>query len=62
MTLGAMQKALVNAGVVNEPKERKRRQKQFKCRKCGKLMNRIEDTNIMICSGDTCRNYYIFSK
>ena len=33
MALGTMQKALINVGIVNELKERKRRQKQFKCRK-----------------------------
>lgn len=60
MALGAMQKALVNAGLANEPKRRSRRQKQNRCRKCGKPMIRLEDTNIMVCSGDTCRNYYIF--
>ncbi len=62
MSLGAMQKALVEAGLADEPKERHRRKKQFKCRKCGRPMIRLDDTNIMFCSGNTCKNFYIFSK
>ena len=66
--LGAMQRALVNAGLVNEPKHRHRRGKQFKCRKCGSTMIRPEGTNVMACSGDnleknkTCNNFYIFDR
>lgn len=60
--LGPMQRALVNAGLVEEPKQRKPRLKQFNCKKCGKPMIRIEGTNTMACSGDKCNNFYIFDK
>lgn len=59
-SLGPMQKALVNAGLVEDVKARKPRLKQFKCKMCGQPMIRIEDTNTMVCS--SCKNFYIFDK
>lgn len=62
MALGTIQRALVDAGLANEPKpKRKRPQKEIKCFKCGSPMIRIEDTNTMACSNEKCRNYRVFS-
>lgn len=61
MVLNALQKELVEKGFAEEPKPRKqRKQKNFKCRVCGAPMNIIEDSNIMTCSSDRCRNYFLF--
>lgn len=59
---GSIQKALIEAGLAEEPKQRKPHYKQFKCRKCGKPMIRIEGTNTMACSNEKCNNFYIFDK
>ncbi len=61
MALGSLQKALVNAGIAEMPKEKNRRHKTFKCRKCGALMEFVDDTNIMYCSNPKCNNFYIFT-
>lgn len=56
--LGPLQVALIKAGLAEKPKPKRRRYKQFKCRKCQNIMNRIEDSNIMFCSN--CGSYYLF--
>lgn len=56
--LGTMGRALVNAGLAEEPKARKRRNKEFTCKKCGQKMVKNENTNTMSCTN--CSNYYIF--
>lgn len=63
MTMGQMQKALVGAGLVKEPKERKRQGKQFKCHKCGAPMVKIANTNVMVCSQEDKEHtsFYIFN-
>lgn len=61
MALNSLQKALVNNGFAQEPKQKKRRHKDFKCRKCGSSMIIVEDTNTMACSSDKCNNYYLFN-
>lgn len=57
--MNVLQKALVNAGLANEPKRRKRKRqtKEIKCRKCGKVMYKPENTNIAACE---CGNYIVF--
>lgn len=59
--MNAMQSALVKAGLVtvtDVPKERKRKSREYRCRKCGNPMVRIEGTNVMACS--SCKNFFIF--
>lgn len=60
--LGPMQKALVDAGIVENPKpKRKRQQKSIKCRRCGEPMIKVDNTNTMACSNEKCSNFYIFT-
>ena len=61
MSLNALQKALVESKLAEEPKPRKRKKKNFKCKVCGAPMKIIDDSNIMVCSGDKCKNYYLFA-
>lgn len=56
--MNSLQKALVNAGLTKEPEERKRKPREYKCRKCGAPMVVVEGTNIMACS--SCKNFFIF--
>lgn len=57
--MNAMQSALVKVGLVTDvPKERKRKSREYKCRKCGAPMIQIEGTNTMACS--SCKNFFIF--
>ena len=49
MAMNSLQKALVNAGLAEEPKDRKRRGKQFKCNKCGEVMEHPDGMNVMFC-------------
>lgn len=57
--MNAMQSALVKAGLVTDvPKERKRKSREYRCRKCGAPMIQIEGTNTMACS--SCKNFFIF--
>ena len=59
MAMNALQKALVEAGLAEEPKpKRKRRGKLFNCRKCGTRMTKVEDSNIMFC--EKCGQYFLF--
>lgn len=59
--LNALQRALVNAGLAEEPKPKKRRKnKQFNCRRCGTVMTKVEDSNIMFCS--KCGQYFLFDR
>lgn len=62
VVLGPMQKALVESGLANHPKQKhKRQQKEIKCFKCGSSMIRIENTNTIACSNEKCSNYRVFS-
>lgn len=61
MALGIMQKALIDANLAKQPKERKYKNKEFECRKCKKgTMSIIEGTNTMAC--DSCNNIYVFDR
>lgn len=66
MALNTIQKALVESGLAKEPKQRKRRKKEYKCRVCGSPMIILDDTNIMVCSQTNanskkgCQNFYLF--
>ena len=61
MAMNAMQRALVNAGLAEEPKECKRRGKQFKCNKCGEVMEHPTDCNFMYCRNCNSPSYFIFT-
>ena len=56
--LNALQRALVDAGLAEAPKPRKRNSKQFKCHKCKNVMTKVPDSNIMYC--ERCGNYFLF--
>lgn len=57
--MNAMQSAFIKAGLVTDvPKERKRKSREYRCRKCGAPMIQIEGTNTMACS--SCKNFFIF--
>lgn len=58
--LNALQKALVDAGLAQEPKPRKRNGKQFKCHRCHNVMTKVPDSNIMYC--EQCGQYFLFDK
>ena len=59
--MNALQLALVRAGLAEEPKpKRKRKGKQFNCKRCGTVMTKVEDSNVMFCS--KCGQYYLFDK
>lgn len=61
MALSALQKALVESGLVEEPELKKsHKQKKNKCRICGAPMEIIEGTNVMSCTGEKCRNFFLF--
>ena len=62
MAMNSLQKALVNAGLAEEPKERPHRGKKFKCRRCQSPMIKIPETNVMACSNEKCSQYFIFDK
>ena len=57
--MNALQKALVQANLAQEPKSRKSRNRKYKCRKCGADMEMIEGTNTMACT--ECNNFFIFT-
>ena len=56
--MNALQKSLVAAGLAEKPEERKRKPREYKCRKCGAPMIQIEGTNTMASS--SCKNFFIF--
>lgn len=57
--MNALQSALIRSGLASEmPQERKRKPREYKCRKCGNPMIQIEGTNTMACS--SCKNFFIF--
>ena len=63
--LTALPRAIVNAGLREEvPEKKKRKQKNFKCHRCGGNMEIIDGTNVMACQGNgdeiNCNNYYVF--
>lgn len=60
MTMNAIQQALVNAGLAEEPKTRRPRPKQFKCHKCHNVMTKVLDSNIMYCN--RCGQYFLFDR
>ncbi len=51
-----------NAGFKKSTKDKpkKKHQKQFQCHTCGAPMITIEGTNIMVCSNEECKQYFIF--
>lgn len=59
MAMNALQKALVEAGLAEEPKFKKPRYKKFNCNKCGYRMTQPDDCNFMYC--ENCGAYFIFS-
>lgn len=60
MAMNALQRALVNAGLAEEPKTRKPRPKQFKCHRCKTVMTKVPDSNVMYCTN--CNNYFLFDR
>ena len=60
MAMSALPRALVRAGLAEEPKEKKKRYKQFKCHNCGSRMIQIPETNTMAC--ENCNQYFVFDK
>ena len=58
--MNALQKALVQSGLAETPKpRRKKKGKEFKCKQCGQVMYRPEGTNVMVCP--ECKNYILFN-
>jgi DNA-directed RNA polymerase subunit RPC12/RpoP len=57
--LTALPRALVRAGLAQEPKERRKHYRQFKCHQCGSKMIQIPETNTMAC--ERCGQYFIFN-
>ncbi len=60
MAMNALQRALVKAGLAQEPKEKQKHRKQFKCHQCGSKMIQVLDTNVMAC--ENCNQYFVFDK
>lgn len=58
VALNQLQKALVNAGLADPPKEKKRHYKKFKCHQCNSNMIQVPDTNTMAC--ERCGQYFVF--
>lgn len=59
--MNALQRALVKAGLAEEPKQKRRRRgKQFNCKRCGTVMTKMPDSNIMYC--EKCSQYFLFDK
>ena len=58
--LNALQRALVDAGLAEEPKPQKKKYKQFKCYRCHNTMTKVPDSNIMYC--EQCGQYFLFDK
>lgn len=57
--MGSLQKALISAGLAEATKpRRKKKEREFKCIKCGQIMYRPEGTNVVSCE---CGNYIIFN-
>lgn len=61
MRMNALQRALVAAGLAEEPKKKNRRGKDFKCNRCGETMIHPDDCNFMYCP-NCDKQYFIFSK
>ena len=58
--MNALQKALVSNGLAEAPKpHRKKKKKEFKCKQCGQVMYRPEETNVAVCP--ECKNYILFN-
>lgn len=58
--MNALQKALVQSGLAETPKpRRKKREREYKCKQCGNVMYRPEGTNVMVCP--ECKNYVLFN-
>ena len=60
MAMNALQRALVRAGLAEEPKERKVKSKQFKCHRCKHFMTKVPSSNIMYCP--ECGQYFLFDR
>lgn len=60
MAMNALQRALVRAGLAQEPKEKRKHYKQFKCHQCNSNMIQIPGTNTMAC--EKCGQYFVFDK
>ena len=58
--LNALQRALVQSGLAEEPKARKPRYKQSKCHRCKHVMTKVPDSNIMFC--EQCGQYFLFDR
>ena len=59
--LSAMQRAMVKSGLIDAKdikSKRKRKGKQFNCRRCGTIMTKVDDSNIMYCK--KCGQYFLF--
>lgn len=72
--MNIVEKAFVKAGFELPAPKKPRPRKIQKCRKCGAPMELIEDTNVMVCTGDieikddegnvktiACNNRFIFT-
>ena len=55
-----LEREMIKSGIIKEKKVKKKKHKSkaFNCKKCGKPMIRIENTNAMACS--ECKNFFIF--
>lgn len=58
--MNALQRALVRASLAEEPKERKHKSKEFKCNKCGEVMEHPSWGNFMYCK-NCDSSFFIFS-
>lgn len=58
-----MELKLQSAGFekTEKDKPKKKYQKQFKCHTCGAPMIMIEGSNVMVCSNEECKQYFIFN-
>nr|DAU35888.1 MAG TPA: DNA-directed RNA polymerase subunit [Caudoviricetes sp.] len=57
--MNALQKELVEKGLAKSIRQKRRKPREFKCRKCGETaMYRHDGTNVAVCSN--CGNYILF--
>jgi transcription initiation factor IIE alpha subunit len=53
--------ALFNCGLIKKKRKNKRQKhKSFRCHKCDSDMIFIDNTNVMVCSNDQCKQYFLF--
>lgn len=60
MAMNSLQKAMVNANLAKEPKEKPKRHKKFTCKKCGATMTQPDWSNIMFCQ-ECGKSFFVFS-